>query len=116
MAAHMLKCQEDAIVKGLASIQKWQETINKWSQWLHADQDFSGTAAVVDDVPHTVAGFVHTSQGNLQALRSGVNPATLSGLATAGRLVADSVLGGASHRHRERAGSALASLSALLVV
>ena len=38
MAANMLQCHEDEVVKGLTSIEQWQNTIKKRSQWLHADR------------------------------------------------------------------------------
>ena len=113
MAAHMLKCHEDEISEGLASIENWQQTIKKISQWLHADQDFSGTTIVDTAVPHAAAKSISTMQGNLTTMRQAINPSTLSGLAYEGTDVPDAIVRAALHRHRQRAGSALASLAAL---
>ena len=64
-------------------------------------------------MPHAVAKSISTLQGNLTTMRQAINPSTLSGLAHEGTDVPDAILRAALHRHRQRAGSALASLAAL---
>ena len=114
MAAHMLNVHESVIKKGVASLEQWQDVVNKQAYWgsMHKDQDFSGTVRPITIGSTDYFTMAETEKVISDALHAALVPDTLAGFSKTGIELEDVPLSRAIHFNRERAGSALASVSA----